>query len=673
MENNNYSYVDSSHVSHEIIIQEEDLKLVHNSNKLHDVDLKGKTTTYFKDILHRFLKNKVSVFGFIIIALIVILSAVASLAMPEYKITDANATEVSLAPKLFPTGTGWWDGTELKTGYIYDSENEIPVNSITGEAVNKNAYLSNTLSLTYNVPITSASKYATSGGYIAVRNGSKTTSGNLSKGTFLYSGLSFDFNNNTYSLKYSVTNEISGAKESNYNNNVTPSYDIYLTGGNLQNDVYILTESQKFGDDLTVAIDSSLGFTTNSLTDVQLVFSLNDENTAIYMKNVSMVTSDTSFNTGFSFASANDMLLSDNKWVSSGNSLGGLYMATVTEASFRYDTYEAAYGNEVGKKIGASSLKTLADSDALLIYTDEAKTQLVDLKNMELEDFLKLFGKKNGDTVYVTILKEKEVPFIIDPDNPITVYSTSGKAGTTVEFVVTMSKWKYLGYSSYPIHILGTDKNGYDLLKVTATGTLYSLGMALVIFIFCFIVGLIWGSISGYFGGTVDIVMERICEIISGVPLTVLLTLFLVVFGKNWFIFIFGMCFSGWIGTASITRTQFYRFKRREYILASRSLGASDGRLIFRHILPNGMGTIITSTILMVPSIIYSEAGLAYLGLGFTDITSLGRILSDNQAYLLTEPLLILWPSLIIALLMISFELFGQGLRDAFNPSTKGA
>lgn len=268
-------------------------------------------------------------------------------------------------------------------------------------------------------------------------------------------------------------------------------------------------------------------------------------------------------------------------------------------------------------------------------------------------------------------MKDGEVPFILD-DNPIIVKATSGKVNT-VEFYVTMTKWKKLGYSSYPIHILGTDKKGYDLLKVTATGTLYSLGMAVCVFIFCFIFGLIWGSISGYFGGAVDIIMERIVDIISGVPLMVLLTLFLVVFGRNWFIFIFGMCFSGWIGVSGITRTQFYRFKRREYVLASRSLGATDGRLIFRHILPNGMGTIITSTVLMIPSIIYSEAGLAYLGLGFTDITSLGRILSDNQAYLLTDPLLILWPSIIIALLMISFELFGQGLRDAFNPSTKGA
>lgn len=290
---------------------------------------------------------------------------------------------------------------------------------------------------------------------------------------------------------------------------------------------------------------------------------------------------------------------------------------------------------------------------------------------MSVDEFTKAFSKKNGQRVYIDILKDGEVPFIID-DNPIIVKATSGKVNT-VEFYVTMTKWKKLGYSSYPIHILGTDKKGYDLLKVTATGTLYSLGMAVCVFIFCFIFGLIWGSISGYFGGAVDIIMERIVDIISGVPLMVLLTLFLVVFGRNWFIFIFGMCFSGWIGVSGITRTQFYRFKRREYVLASRSLGATDGRLIFRHILPNGMGTIITSTVLMIPSIIYSEAGLAYLGLGFTDITSLGRILSDNQAYLLTDPLLILWPSIIIALLMISFELFGQGLRDAFNPSTKGA
>ena len=437
----------------------------------------------------------------------------------------------------------------------------------------------------------------------------------------------------------------------------------------------VATGLTNFGEDLALNLNSYSALQGKSFVNANLVLRAQSGNYAIYLRKASMTTTDTNFVAAdFNFDSANDMLLrTDGKgiWNVAGNTLGGLYMATVTKVTFRFDTYEDSYGNLENQLIGSTDLKALADDDAIKIYTDAAKTKLVDLKNMTVDEFTKAFSKKNGQRVYIDILKDGEVPFIID-DNPIIVKASSGKVNT-VEFYVTMTKWKKLGYSSYPIHILGTDKKGYDLLKVTATGTLYSLGMAVCVFIFCFIFGLIWGSISGYFGGAVDIIMERIVDIISGVPLMVLLTLFLVVFGRNWFIFIFGMCFSGWIGVSGITRTQFYRFKRREYVLASRSLGATDGRLIFRHILPNGMGTIITSTVLMIPSIIYSEAGLAYLGLGFTDITSLGRILSDNQAYLLTDPLLILWPSIIIALLMISFELFGQGLRDAFNPSTKGA
>ena len=127
------------------------------------------------------------------------------------------------------------------------------------------------------------------------------------------------------------------------------------------------------------------------------------------------------------------------------------------------------------------------------------------------------------------------------------------------------------------------------------------------------------------------------------------------------------------MGTASRTRTQFYRFKGREYILASRTLGASDTRLIFRHILPNALGTIVTSSVLMIPSLIFTESTLSYLGLGLNGSNSFGNILSDNQAYLQTYPALIVFPSVIISLLMISFNLFGNGLRDALNPSLKGS
>lgn len=670
METNKYSYTDGSHVEHAVEILPEDLKLVHTEKKMHDVDLKGKTTTYFKDILHRFIKNKISVFGFIIIALIILGSAIISVSMPEYNITSANASEIGLAAKLFPKGTGWWDGCVWKDDYIYDTENKIPVDLITGEPINRNAYLEDTAKFTYNAPITNASRFATDGGYLAARSNSENA------GRIESPAYNFDFTNYEYTLTYTLTDEVTGHKEEKYNA-TKPTYDVYLSqvvdGNRIETSV--ATGLTNFGEDLALNLNSYSVLQGKSFANANLVLRAKSGNYAIYLRKASMTTNDTNFVAAdFNFDSANDMLLrTDGKgiWNVAGNTLGGLYMATVTKVTFRFDTYEDSYGNLENQLIGSTDLKALADDDAIKIYTDEAKTKLVDLKKMTVDEFTKAFSKKNGQRVYIDILKDGEVPFIID-DNPIIVKATSGKVNT-VEFYVTMTKWKKLGYSSYPIHILGTDKKGYDLLKVTATGTLYSLGMAVCVFIFCFIFGLIWGSISGYFGGAVDIIMERIVDIISGVPLMVLLTLFLVVFGRNWFIFIFGMCFSGWIGVSGITRTQFYRFKRREYVLASRSLGATDGRLIFRHILPNGMGTIITSTVLMIPSIIYSEAGLAYLGLGFTDITSLGRILSDNQAYLLTDPLLILWPSIIIALLMISFELFGQGLRDAFNPSTKGA
>jgi oligopeptide transport system permease protein len=133
------------------------------------------------------------------------------------------------------------------------------------------------------------------------------------------------------------------------------------------------------------------------------------------------------------------------------------------------------------------------------------------------------------------------------------------------------------------------------------------------------------------------------------------------------------LCLTGWMGTAGRTRTQFYRFKGREYVLASRTLGSSDIRLIFKHILPNSMGTIITGSVLMITSVIFSEANIAYLNLGLKNIHSFGVMMSENQTYLGSAPNLVLFPAVIISLLMISFNLFGNGLRDAFNPSLKGS
>jgi len=135
-------------------------------------------------------------------------------------------------------------------------------------------------------------------------------------------------------------------------------------------------------------------------------------------------------------------------------------------------------------------------------------------------------------------------------------------------------------------------------------------------------------------------------------------------------------CVTGWIGTASLVRTQFYRFKNQEYILAARTLGAKDLRLMFRHIFPNAIGTIITSSVFAIPSVIMSESTFSYLGivnLNSRNTVSLGTMMADGKEFLSEFPHILLIPAAVIALMMIAFNLFGNGLRDAFNPSLRGA
>ena len=139
--------------------------------------------------------------------------------------------------------------------------------------------------------------------------------------------------------------------------------------------------------------------------------------------------------------------------------------------------------------------------------------------------------------------------------------------------------------------------------------------------------------------------------------------------------FLLAFILTGWIGMAALTRKQFYRFKSQEFVMAARTLGASDKRLMFKHIFPNAIGTIITSCALVIPGVIRSETSFSYLGI--VDLQSyvgatIGTLLSDGNAAVTTAPHTLLWPSLFLGLLMICFNLFGNGLRDAFNPSLRG-
>ena len=317
-----------------------------------------------------------------------------------------------------------------------------------------------------------------------------------------------------------------------------------------------------------------------------------------------------------------------------------VYKSEVTLCSFVYDTYEAAFGfKEV----------TVAKSD--------------------LDTYIKKgwckYDYSVGPTSFEKLSDECPIEGVSEQ-----LKSTIGKVRGVKGQV---SKYKEFGYKTMPKFLFGTDSEGHDVVKKAFAGLRTSLILGLCTAAFCFIFGLVWGSISGYFGGNIDLAMERFCDILGGVPFIVVITLAILHLGNNFITYAMALCLTGWMGTAGRTRTQFYRFKGREYVLASRTLGASDGRLIFRHILPNALGTIVTGAVLMITSTIYSEASLSYLNLGLQGTQSFGVMLSENQKYLQQYTALVLFPASIMALLMISFNLFGNGLRDALNPSLKGS
>ena len=241
----------------------------------------------------------------------------------------------------------------------------------------------------------------------------------------------------------------------------------------------------------------------------------------------------------------------------------------------------------------------------------------------------------------------------------------------------------YYNYYRYknghePMYLFGTSLMGMDLFCAIGMGARFSLLFALLVAGINMVIGILYGSLQGYYGGAVDMTLDRICDILSGVPFVVVATLFQLHLSQKVGVvpsFLFAFVLTGWIGVAALTRKQFYRFKGMEYVLAARALGASDRRLMFAHILPNAAGTLVTSCALIIPAVISQETALSYLGIvdlsSFTG-TTLGTLLSQGNASATTAPNSILWPSIFLGLLMISFNLFGNGLRDAFNPTTRG-
>jgi len=218
----------------------------------------------------------------------------------------------------------------------------------------------------------------------------------------------------------------------------------------------------------------------------------------------------------------------------------------------------------------------------------------------------------------------------------------------------------------------GTDGLGRDMFSRLWEGTQISLLIAFVAALIDMVVGVLYGGISAYYGGRVDDIMQRIVEILYGIPNLVVVILMILVMDPGIMAIIIAITLTGWIGMSRIVRGQVLKFKNQEFVLASRTLGASNNRIIGKHLLPNILAIIIINTMFTIPGAIFFEAFLSFIGLGLQPpAASLGTLINDGYKLIQFQPHILLFPSLVLSILMIAFNLLGDGLRDALDPKMK--
>jgi peptide/nickel transport system permease protein len=220
-------------------------------------------------------------------------------------------------------------------------------------------------------------------------------------------------------------------------------------------------------------------------------------------------------------------------------------------------------------------------------------------------------------------------------------------------------------------HPLGTDDKGRDMLAMLVSGARVSLQVGLLATLIAIIIGTIMGVVSAYLGGWADNALMRFTDVMMTFPFFLLLVFIIFIFGPSLTLIILAIGLTGWTGTARLVRSDALSLRTREFITAARSLGVGDGRIVFRHLIPNVLSPVIVITTLSIPGVILAEAALSFIGLGDPTVTSWGVILQAGQQSLETTWWVAVEPGILLFLTVLAFNFLGDGLRDAFDPRSQ--